>query len=109
MQLKNAGEKGFFITDHSVCNNCETNDTWKWIQGRSAHTKLCWEITARVNGATVLQKSFTCEYPVGEPQEENCRSEPSPNDRDANVTRKLYFVSLFKFCHVFPISFSCKG
>jgi hypothetical protein len=68
------GQSGWNLVEHSVCNNCENQEDWKWIKGRTALVKLCWSIDAVSKEGVALKLPFVCEYSKDKPEEQNCKT-----------------------------------
>ena len=81
---------GLNVIEHSGCNNCGKDQGWQWMRGRTAPTKICWDIELETRDGTNVTLPFLCET-IGVFEEQNCKIDTS-RSKIKDVAGKLNFA-----------------
>jgi hypothetical protein len=100
-QVFEKGAKGLYVIQHSDCDNCEKDEGWTWMKGRSDVKKSCWTIDLTTkNGPFNLP--LNCEY--FKANDQNCKVDFSksgmkdaPSGEPVNISKP----QLIEPCHEF--------
>jgi hypothetical protein len=78
------------VAEHSNCQNCEKDEGWAWLEGRSAPKKLCYtfDIVTRSGAHKV---PFNCQYNGIKVHEQQCKVDFSGmSNKDKELSGKYF-------------------